>query len=130
MKKNSINTQDVLSMRGEGYYSERTAGARNVINEAGEMIYAALGDLPDSTALKIADYGAADGGTSQQMWDKVIRRLRDAGDMRQIEIIYTDLASNDFSTLFRKELNPFGTFSNVKGRFSGSISVPVQNPSH
>ena len=35
-----------------------------------------------------------------------------------------------FSTLFRKELNPFGTFSNVKGRFSGSISVPVQNPSH
>ena len=101
MKKNSINTQDVLSMRGAGYYSERTAGARNVINEAGEMIYAALGDLPGSTALKIADYGAADGGTSQQMWDTVIRRLREAGDMRQIEIIYTDLASNDFSTLFR-----------------------------
>ena len=101
MKKNSINTQDVLSMRGAGYYSERTAGARNVINEAGEMIYAALGDLPDLTALKIADYGAADGGTSQQMWDTVIRRLRGAGDMRQIEIIYTDLASNDFSTLFR-----------------------------
>ena len=46
MKKNSINTQDVLSMRGDGYYSERTAGARNVINEAGDMVYAALDDLP------------------------------------------------------------------------------------
>ena len=65
------------------------------------MIFAALVDLPNSTALKIADYGAADGGTSQQMWGTVIRKLRDVGDMRQIEMIYTDLASNDFSTLFR-----------------------------
>jgi hypothetical protein len=101
MQKNSINTQDVLSMRGAGYYSERTAGARNVINEAGNMVVAALSDLPESRGLKIADYGAADGGTSQQMWDTVIRKFREAGDMRQIEMIYTDLASNDFSTLFR-----------------------------
>ena len=96
-----INTQDVLAMRGAGYYSERTAGARNVINDAGAMVVAALNDLPDSSTLKIADYGAADGGTSQQMWDSVIRSRRDAGDKRQIEMIYTDLASNDFSTLFR-----------------------------
>ena len=101
MKKNSINTQDVLSMRGAGYYSERTAGARNVINEAGDMVIAALNDLPASKTLKIADYGAADGGTSQQMWNSVIERLRVASDTRQIEMIYTDLASNDFSTLFK-----------------------------
>ena len=31
----------------------------------------------------------------------VIRNCRDAGDERQIEMVYTDLASNDFSTLFR-----------------------------
>ena len=55
MKTNSINTQDVLSMRGAGYYSERTAGARNVINEAGDMVIAALNDLPASKTLKIAD---------------------------------------------------------------------------
>ena len=88
-------------MRGEGYYSERTAGAKNVINDAGAMVLAALDDLPDSDTLKIADYGAADGGTSQQMWDAVIRNRRNSGDKRQIEMLYTDLASNDFSTLFR-----------------------------
>ena len=101
MKKDMINTQDVLSMRGAGYYSERTVGARNVINDAGAMVIAALDDLPDTDTLRIADYGAADGGTSQQMWDMVIGSRRNAGDIRQIEMIYTDLASNDFSTLFR-----------------------------
>ena len=97
----TINTQDVLAMRGDGYYSERTAGARNVINDAGAMVLNALRDLPPTSTLRFADYGAADGGTSQQMWDMVIRNCRDAGDDRQIEMIYTDLASNDFSTLFR-----------------------------
>ena len=100
-RKGAINTQDVLAMRGEGYYSERTAGARNVINDAGAMVLNALRDLPPTSTLRFADYGAADGGTSQQMWDMVIRNRRDAGDERQIEMIYTDLASNDFSTLFR-----------------------------
>ena len=28
--KNNLNTQSVLSMRGSGYYSERTAGAKTV----------------------------------------------------------------------------------------------------
>jgi hypothetical protein len=100
-KKSGINTQDVLAMRGEGYYSERTAGAKNVINDAGAMVFDALRDLPPSKTLRLADYGAADGGTSQQMWDMVIRNCRDTGDERQIEMMYTDLASNDFSTLFR-----------------------------
>ena len=100
-KKGSINTQDVLAMRGEGYYSERTAGARNVINDAGDMVLDVIKDLPPTNTLRLADYGAADGGTSQQMWDMVIRKCRASDDERQIEMIYTDLASNDFSTLFR-----------------------------
>ena len=102
-KKNSgsINTQAVLAMRGAGYYSARTAGARNVINDASQMVLAAIDSLPESSHLRIADFGAADGGTSRQMWDKVIATRRNNGDDRQIEIIYTDLASNDFSTLFR-----------------------------
>ena len=35
------------------------------------------------------------------MWDMVIEHHRANGDNRQIEMLYTDLASNDFSTLFR-----------------------------
>ena len=96
-----INTQAVLAMRGSGYYSERTAGARNVINDAGTMVIAALAQTPQTSRLRIADYGAADGGTSREMWDMVIEHHRANGDNRQIEMLYTDLASNDFSTLFR-----------------------------
>ena len=96
-----INTQAVLSMVGSGYYSERTAGARDVINNAAQMVLAALAETPDTPAIRFADFGAADGGTSQQLWDSVVKAYRDNGDGRQIEIIYTDLASNDFSTLFR-----------------------------
>ena len=97
----AINTQAVLAMRGAGYYSERTAGARNVINDAGTMVIAALAQIPQTSRLRIADYGAADGGTSREMWDMVIGHRRAHDDYRQIEMIYTDLASNDFSTLFR-----------------------------
>ena len=96
-----INTQAVLAMRGAGYYSERTAGARNVINDAGAMVIDALAQASQTKTLRIADYGAADGGTSREMWDMVIGQLRATGDHRQIEMLYTDLASNDFSTLFR-----------------------------
>ena len=88
-------------MRGAGYYSERTAGARDVINNAGPMIQAAIEEIPKDKILRIADFGAADGGTSNQMWDNVISKRRKAGDFRQIEMLYTDLPSNDFSSLFR-----------------------------
>jgi hypothetical protein len=88
-------------MRGAGYYSERTAGARDVINDARELVLTALETLSNAESLRLADFGAADGGTSQQMWSTVIEMLRKSGDNRQIEILYTDLASNDFSTLFR-----------------------------
>jgi hypothetical protein len=96
-----INTQSVLAMRSAGYYSERTAGARDVINNASEMVLSALEDMPASQILRIADFGAADGGTSRDMWMHIIGSRRAGGDHRQIEMLYTDLASNDFSTLFR-----------------------------
>jgi hypothetical protein len=67
-----INTQSVLAMRSSGYYSERTAGARDVINNVCKMVIEALAQTPKSSKLRIADYGAADGGTSREMWDMVI----------------------------------------------------------
>ncbi len=99
--KTGLNPAAVLSMVGKGYYSERTAGARNVINTALEMVSSALSDVPHTDKLRIADYGAADGGTSRGMWTNLLTALRDAGDHREVEMVYTDLASNDFSTLFR-----------------------------
>ena len=99
--KTGLNPAAVLAMVGDGYYSQRTAGARNVINIALPMVRAALAATPHTSRLRLADFGAADGGTSRGMWSSLLTGLREAGDDRQIEVIYTDLASNDFSTLFR-----------------------------
>ena len=53
-KDGGINTQAVLSMVGSGYYSERTAGARDVINNAAQMVLAALAETPDTPTIRFA----------------------------------------------------------------------------
>ena len=101
MTKNYLNTQSSLAMKSEGYYSAKTAGAKNAIDKTKKIIVNALKSIPNKEILRFADYGSADGGTSQEMWSNIIKLIRDFGDERQIEILYTDLASNDFSTLFK-----------------------------
>ncbi len=101
MTNTDLNTQSVLSMKGDGYYSKKTLGAKNAIDKIEALIVEALKTIPIKDILKIADYGSADGGTSQEMWFNIIKKIRDSGDIRQIEMLYTDLASNDFSVLFK-----------------------------
>jgi hypothetical protein len=101
--KDRLNLQGELSMRSGGYYSERTVGARIVIDNAFPMVRDALASVPaDRDRIRLADFGCADGGTSQGMWARLIDELRAGGDGRDIEMIYTDLPSNDFSTLFKR----------------------------
>ncbi len=101
VQTSELNTQAVLAMKGAGYYSARTAGAKHAIDKVRPMLENALQSLPKLAVLRLADFGAADGGTSQEMWAALIAKLRNDGDNRPIEMLYTDLASNDFSTLFR-----------------------------
>ena len=101
MQDTTLNTQSVLSMRGAGYYSQRTKGAKMAIDSIFELLSKSASHLPASSFLRFADFGAADGGTSAEMWSRLIRQLRSAGDNRPIEMLYTDLPSNDFSTLFK-----------------------------
>ncbi len=101
LQTSKLNTQAVLAMKGAGYYSARTAGAKHAIDRVRPMLEDALQSLPQQAVLRLADFGAADGGTSQEMWAGLIATLRASGDNRPIEMLYTDLASNDFSTLFR-----------------------------
>ena len=100
-KLETLNTQNVLSMKGAGYYSKKTAGAKDAIDSIQEILEKSILSLPNKEILRFADFGAADGGTSQELWYNLINLLRRRGDDRVIEIIYTDLASNDFSTLFK-----------------------------
>ena len=56
-----LNMQDVLSMRSSGYYSQRTAGAKNAIDSVLPLMKDAVKNLPETEILRFADYGAADG---------------------------------------------------------------------
>ena len=115
-KNFKLNTQDVLSMKNLGYYSDRTAGAKIAIDNVEPLMQKVLLELPKSNLLRMADFGSADGGTSQEMWHKLINKIKQLDENKQIEILYTDLASNDFSTLFRTmqgmQGNPTFAFQN------------------
>lgn len=97
-------TAGFMAMKGQGYYSKATTGARDVIDAAVPMIVAAVDRMAlgqGAGAIRVADMGCADGGTSLDMWRQVLAHIRAAAPSRPIEIVYTDLPRNDFSQLFR-----------------------------
>ena len=97
-------TAATVAMKGGGYYSQSTQGAKHVIDNASGMLLEAVAALPTLTpnqVIQIADYGAADGGTSKQTIRNVVAALRERFPDNQILVTYTDLASNDFSVLFK-----------------------------
>lgn len=93
-----------IAMRGAGYYSANTVGAKTVIDKAGDLVAGALEALDVEGGrgpFAIADFGAADGGTSLDMMRRVVALVRGRAPSRPITLTYTDLPHNDFSTLFR-----------------------------
>ena len=106
-------TARTMAMKGGGYYSQRTRGAKDVIdNAAGMLVEAADAISPPGKRMPItlADFGAADGGTSVNALRKCIERIRERFPGTQIQVSYTDLPSNDFSALF-KNLLGFGSLT-------------------
>lgn len=100
----SGKTAATTAMKGGGYYSQRTQGAKHVIDNASGMLMAAVEALPapaPGQPLQIADFGTADGGTSMETIRKTLEALRARFPETEILVSYTDLASNDFSTLFK-----------------------------
>ena len=97
-------TTGFMAMKGAGYYSRATVGAKHVMDNAAEMVLDAV-DRMDAGAsegvFRATDMGAADGGTSLDMWRRVLERVRAAAPDRPIEMIYTDLPRNDFSQVFQ-----------------------------
>ncbi|MGI9421744.1 MAG: SAM-dependent methyltransferase [Hyphomicrobiaceae bacterium] len=97
-------TAATTAMKSGGYYSERTRGAKDVIDNASGMLKEAVAAIPEpprGRPIQIADFGAADGGTSKKAIRDTVGGLRARFPDRQILVTYTDLASNDFSTLFK-----------------------------
>ena len=97
-------TAGFMAMKGAGYYSKATIGARDVINAAAPLILAAIDRIPRNDCgrpFRCADLGCADGGTSVEMWRRALAHQRAREPARPIEIVYADLPRNDFSQLFR-----------------------------
>ncbi|MET1026810.1 MAG: hypothetical protein ABWY00_06560 [Dongiaceae bacterium] len=93
-----------VHMRGAGYYSQNTIGAKAVIDAAAELVLEALASMrpaQDERPFVMADFGAADGGTSLDLMRRAIAAIQRATPQRQISLTYTDLPHNDFSSLFR-----------------------------
>ena len=100
----SNETAGFMAMKGAGYYSKATTGARDVINEATPLILSAVDRMnlkDDASAFRSADIGCADGGTSVGMWTRVLGHVRTIVPSRAIEMFYCDLPRNDFSQVFR-----------------------------
>ena len=94
----------LITMRGAGYYSDNTIGAKTVIDAVGDLAADAIGgmDLKSHKVFAIADFGAADGGTSLDLMKRIVSSLRTRDAAKPISITYTDLPHNDFSVLFRR----------------------------
>lgn len=100
----AAETAGFMAMKGAGYYSKATTGAKHVINAAAPLILGAIGRMglkDDGSTFRVADSGCADGGTSIEMWTEVLGKVRASLPSRPLEIYYTDLPRNDFSQLFR-----------------------------
>jgi len=98
------DTKDFMAMKGAGYYSRATIGAKHVMDNAAPLVLDAVDRMAptdDGSVFRVTDMGAADGGTSLDLWRRVLADVRRRIPSRPIEIIYTDLPRNDFSQTFQ-----------------------------
>lgn len=98
--KHAVN----VAMRGDGYYSTVTKGAKDVIDSAIPLIIDAISRLPDrapALPFTFSDMGCADGGTSLDLVRQAIGTARARWPKRPISVVYTDQPRNDFNSLFR-----------------------------
>ena len=94
-----------IRMRAGGHYSAGSPGQRLIIDNTLPLMLEALDAIDPAssdTVFAIADFGAADGGTSIGMLHGLMAELRARAPNRPITLTHTDLPFNDFSTLFRR----------------------------
>jgi hypothetical protein len=100
----ALQTARDIAMKGAGYYSKATTGAKDVIDGAAQLVLdaaAAVVLADDGKPITVADMGCADGGTSLAMIGAVVSALRARAPDRPIQLVYTDLPRNDFSQVFQ-----------------------------
>ncbi|MEE9248086.1 MAG: hypothetical protein V3U79_05245 [Dehalococcoidia bacterium] len=79
VESRAANTSETVYMRGGGYYGRVNRGTKQVISNALDLVGAAIEgiDVADNDRVfAIADYGAADGGTSYELVRNLIDMIR------------------------------------------------------
>ncbi|HZT20541.1 MAG TPA: hypothetical protein VFA23_14125 [Dongiaceae bacterium] len=91
---------EAIAMKGGGYYSLATIGAKHVIDGAAPLVLEALGRMPHAGGpFTFADFGTADGGTSADLVAGLVAAVRRRWPDREISIVHTDQPRNDFNAL-------------------------------
>jgi hypothetical protein len=78
MNKQTV-TAGFMAMKGAGYYSKATIGAKHVMDNASSLVLDAIGRMDpadDGSIFRVTDMGAADGGTSVDLWRRVLKDVR------------------------------------------------------
>ena len=103
-----------IAMKGGGYYSLATLGAKHVIDGATPLVLDAIARMPDAAGpFTMSDMGTADGGTSLDLVTKVIEAVKQRWPRREIAIVHTDQPRNDFNALVanvHRRMPPPGVF--------------------
>ena len=94
---------DDIAMKGGGYYSLATTGAKHVIDAATPLVLEAVSamDLAGAAVFTMSDMGCADGGTSIDMVAEVLRKVRQAHPNISLAMVYSDQPRNDYNALFQ-----------------------------
>ena len=82
-------------------YSEQTAGAKLCIDLASDWGAECISALDVKENVFLMDYGAADGGTASEFWEKIINQIQAKNKSSEITLIGNDLYSNDNQALIK-----------------------------
>ncbi|MCA1761856.1 MAG: hypothetical protein ABR574_10810 [Cryomorphaceae bacterium] len=113
-----MNTTDFLAMQTE--YSAKTRGAGKVIDASYPLfknaLQAVLKDF-DHPYFGLADFGAADGGTSLSLITRSLDELKSQKPHLPVHLNYSDLPENDFNAVGRMLNNTNGAGDSFLDRY-------------
>lgn len=97
-----MTTLDKISMKGAGFYATMTVGAQRMIESETETFLSlhAQTQTPTDGPYVVADYGAADGGTSINLITDVVKAQRSRAPDTPVSVYYTDLPGADYNFMF------------------------------
>ncbi len=92
-----------IAMKGGGYYSLSTRGAKDVIDAAIPLARDAVAAMAvdEAGVFTVADMGCADGGTSIALVREVLAAARAKCPGVPLQVVYSDQPRNDYNALFR-----------------------------